>query len=111
MLPRIADFRLPALLAPVLVLGAGLGLAACSSGPDQPPAQQMSGPDTCGVGQLQGHLGELLDVQLLQFFEAAVPSHRVLVMKPDTMATTDNVPERAIIKTDAQSMITSIGCG
>ena len=110
MLPRIAAFRLVPL---ALLAAAGLAVTACSSGPDQPApaAQQMSGPDTCGVGQMQDRLGQLLDVQLLQFFEAAVPSHRVLVLKPDTVATTDVVPERATIKTDANSMITSIGCG
>jgi hypothetical protein len=32
-------------------------------------------------------------------------------MRPDTVATTDVVPERVIIKTDKASMITSFSCG
>lgn len=69
------------------------------------------GSDTCGVTPLQKHIGEPLDVTLQQFFEAAVPSHRVRVLKPDTPATDDMVPERANIKTDDKNIITAITCG
>jgi hypothetical protein len=98
----------------VLSTGAILALGACSSGPSAPPptaASEPTGPDTCGAAQFQPALGKLLDVVLLQNITDAVPSHRVLVMRPDTVATTDVVPERVIIKTDKASMITSFSCG
>jgi hypothetical protein len=89
-----------------------LGLAGCSSGSssDAPPPMP-AGTDTCGVGPLQKHVGEPLDVTLQQFFEAAVPSHRVRVLKPDTVVTEDMVPERANVKTDNNNIITAITCG
>lgn len=107
------------LLSPLAFATAALALTACSSRssvPAQPadaqPGDTQAGTaDTCGVSPLRGHIGELLDVNLLQVFEASVPSHRVLVMKPDTAADPDTVPERATVKTDAKSIITSIGCG
>lgn len=89
-----------------------LSLAACSgSAPTPPPSAEPAGPDTCGISGLQGHVGELLDVTLLQVFESAVPSHRVLVLKPDTVTTDEVVPERAKVKTDNKSIITAITCG
>ena len=89
-----------------------LGLAGCSSGSssDAPPPMP-AGSDTCGVTPLQKHVGEPLDVTLMQFFESAVPSHRVRVLKPDTAMTEDMVPERANIKTDNNNIITAITCG
>jgi|GEM_PF-4394090 len=89
-----------------------LGLAGCSSGSssDAPPPMP-AGSDTCGVTPLQKHVGEPLDVTLMQFFESAVPSHRVRVLKPDTAMTEDMVPERANVKTDNNNIITAITCG
>ncbi|HVI89524.1 MAG TPA: I78 family peptidase inhibitor [Dongiaceae bacterium] len=88
------------------------GLAGCSSGSstDAPPPMP-AGADTCGVTPLQKHIGEPLDVTLMQFFESAVPSHRVRVLKPDTAMTDDMVPERANVKTDNNNIITAITCG
>jgi hypothetical protein len=102
-----------ALLAAMALVGTTLTLAACSSNaPVPPPATtEATGPDTCGATQFQPALGKLLDVVLLQNITDAVTSHRVLVMRPDTVATTDVVPERAIIKTDKTNMILSITCG
>lgn len=113
-----ASVRVSAQAAARAVTVAALTLAAatltgCSGGAEQAPpaAAAPSGPDTCGVTSLQGHIGEFFDVTMLQNFEAIVPSHRVLVMKPDTLASTDVVPERAIVKTDNKSNIISITCG
>lgn len=70
-----------------------------------------AGSDTCGVSPLQKHVGEPLDVTLMQFFEQAVPSHRVRVLKPGTAVTDDHVPERANVQTDDKNIITAITCG
>ncbi|HVJ42437.1 MAG TPA: I78 family peptidase inhibitor [Dongiaceae bacterium] len=86
-------------------------LTACSGKSSDTPPPMPASADTCGVGALQTHIGEALDVTLMQFFEAAVPSHRVRVLKPDTVATDDAVPERANIKTDNSNIITAITCG
>jgi hypothetical protein len=110
---RLSHSRSLATLIKVSVTCAGLALAGCSSGPAVPPpeAANPNTPDTCGAGQYQSVLGKLLDVVLLQNITDSVASHRVLVMRPDTVATTDSVPERIIIKTDKASMIQSISCG
>jgi hypothetical protein len=92
---------------------AALALTACSSKPAVPPptATQATGPDTCGAAPFQDRIGQLLDVVMLQNITASIPSHRVLVLRPDTVASTDVVPERATIKTDKTNLILSITCG
>lgn len=105
--------RVQFLVLPVLA-AAILGLAACSSGSATPPADsatEPSGPDTCGMAPLRQHIGETLDVTMLQSFENIVPSHRVRVIAPNTAVTDDVVPERANVKTDRHSVILSINCG
>jgi hypothetical protein len=106
--------RVPFLLLPILA-AAALGLSACSGGGSATPpadsAAEPSGPDTCGMAPLRQHIGEILDVTMLQSFENIVPSHRVRVIAPHTAVTDDVVPERANVKTDRYSTILSIYCG
>jgi hypothetical protein len=105
--------RVPFLVLPILAAMA-LGLSACSGGSATPPADsaaEPSGPDTCGMAPLRQHIGEVLDVTMLQSFENLVPSHRVRVIAPHTAVTEDVVPERANVTTDKQSTILSINCG
>ena len=98
-------------LSPLLLAVAAIGLVACSSGSGDTPPPAPAGPDTCGMTPLRSHIGEPLDVTLLQTFENVIPSHRVRVLAPDTAATMDMVPERANVKTDAHSIIQDITCG
>jgi len=104
--------RVRSLVLPIFATAA-LALSACSSGSEQtPPATDaQGGPDTCNAAALKSHIGEMLDVTMLQSFEATVPSHRVRVLAPDTAATMDMVPERANVKTDKKSIILDITCG
>lgn len=108
--------RVRSLVLPIFATAA-LALAGCSSGSGQtPPAADattdaQTGPDTCNAATLRSHIGEMLDVTMLQSFEAAVPSHRVRILAPDTPATMDFVPERANVKTDKKSIILAITCG
>jgi hypothetical protein len=108
--------RLRFLLLPLFAATA-LGLSACSGGSDKASptddaaAAAAAGPDTCNAAALRGHVGEPLDVTMLQSFENIVPSHRVRVIAPDTPVTMDMVPERANVKTDKHSVILSITCG
>lgn len=104
---------LPVFLTPTFatLALATLLLSACSGKSGETPPPMPAGSDTCGVSALQTHVGEALDVTLMQLFEATVPSHRVRVLKPGTVATDDAVPERANIKTDDKNIITAITCG
>ncbi len=90
-----------------------LALSACSGTRDQPAAADAATPadDTCLASHLQDRIGQTLDVATLQEIEAAVPTHRVRVLKPDTVVTMDNAPERANVKTDDSNVITAITCG
>jgi hypothetical protein len=114
--PERQKMRVRSLVLPILAT-ATLILAGCSSGSEQtPPAADaatdaQAGPDTCNAAALKSHIGEMLDVVMLQSFEATVPSHRVRVLAPDTAATMDMVPERANVKTDKKSIILAITCG
>lgn len=100
-------------LFPLVTLAAlAVVTSACSSGPGKEPSgAEAAAEDTCGIRDLQDRVGQTLDVQLLQVFENAVPSHRVRVLTPESAATMDYVPERANIKTDKANVITSISCG
>ncbi|HVJ33430.1 MAG TPA: I78 family peptidase inhibitor [Terriglobia bacterium] len=109
----LSAFSTPTFATPTLAILAlaTLLLTACSGKSGETPPPMPAGSDTCGVSALQAHVGEALDVTLMQFFEAAVPSHRVRVLKPGTAATDDVVPERANITTDDKNIITAITCG
>lgn len=90
-----------------------LATAACSGGSTQKtsPDAGTTAEDTCGVKDLQDRIGDTLDVQLLQVIENSVPSHRVRVLTPDSVATMEYIPERADVKTDKANVITAITCG